>query len=59
MTRRTNATIAGITYLLSLALAFPSMATQLMWIPVAVFELVVAMWLIVKGAAVPAARMNA
>ncbi len=29
----------------------PGLVTQLMWIPVAVFELVVAVWLIVKGVA--------
>ncbi len=32
------------------------MITQLVWIPVAVFELTLAGWLIVKGAAVPVAR---
>jgi hypothetical protein len=31
----------------------PGLVTQLMWIPVAVFELVVAVWLIVKGVAPP------
>ncbi len=30
--------------------------TQLMWIPVAVFELVVAVWFIIKGVATPEAR---
>jgi hypothetical protein len=30
--------------------------TQLMWIPVAVFELVLAVWLIVKGVATPVAQ---
>lgn len=32
----------------------PGLVTQLMWIPVAAFELVVAVWLIVKGVATPA-----
>jgi len=31
----------------------PGLVTQLMWIPVAAFELVVAVWLIVKGVATP------
>lgn len=31
----------------------PAIVTQIMWIPVAVFELVVAVWLIVKGVATP------
>jgi len=30
--------------------------TQLMWLPVAVFEVVVAFWLMIKGAAMPATR---
>lgn len=29
---------------------FTGRATQLMWIPVALFEVIVAIWLIVKGA---------
>src|SRR5205814_1592999 len=112
MTRRTNARIAGIAYLLYIAVAFPSMllsdratagndiaakvvtmaqhaadirltvvlsmvggfcalalvaialplqiarvlagpATQLVWLPVAVFELVIAVWFILKGVAPP------
>src|SRR5438093_1551619 len=116
MTRRTNARIAGFTYLFYIAVAFPEMVlfdratsgegiaaklgnigqhatdvrgrmvpvslawlgvvgsawlvvglplqvagflrgpvTQLMWLPVAVFELVVAVWLLIKGVATPAA----
>lgn len=38
---------------LQLAGFFSGMATQLMWIPVALFELTIAPWLIIKGAAVP------
>ena len=38
---------------LQLAQVLTGPVTQLMWIPVAVFELVVAVWLLVKGAAVP------
>jgi hypothetical protein len=38
---------------------FSGMATQLMWIPVALFELAVAPWLIVKGAAAPTRRQPA
>src|SRR5713226_2446016 len=121
MTSRTNARIAGIAYLLYIAVAYPAMVlsdratrgngmaaklatmaahttdvrvaavlsllgcfcalvlavtlyaitrdlplqltrvltgpvTQLMWIPVAVFELVVAVWFIIKGVATPEAR---
>jgi len=32
------------------------LVTRLMWLPVAVFELVLAVWLIVKGAAAPEVR---
>jgi len=38
---------------LQLAGVLSGPVTQLMWIPVAVFELVLAVWLLVKGAAVP------
>ena len=34
----------------------PELVTKLMWMPILVFELVVAVWLIVKGAATPEAR---
>jgi uncharacterized protein DUF4386 len=34
----------------------PRLVTQLMWLPVGVFELVLALWLIVKGVATPEAR---
>src|SRR5206468_8090228 len=34
-------------------------ATQLIWIPVAVFEVVVAFWLMIRGAAMPVARVTA
>jgi hypothetical protein len=38
---------------------FSGMATQLMWIPVALFELAVAPWLIVKGVAEPSRGQRA
>ena len=38
---------------------FSGLATQLMWIPVALFELAVAPWLIIKGAAAPVRRQPA
>lgn len=38
---------------------FSGMMTQLMWIPVALFELAVAPWLIIKGAAAPVRRQPA
>lgn len=44
---------------LQLAGFFSGVVFQLMWIPVAVFELVVAPWLIVKGAAPSALRQSA
>ena len=65
MTRRTNATIAGFTYLFYIALVglplkftqvLIGVVNQLIWIPVAVFELVVAVWLMVKG--VPSPEMS-
>ena len=34
-------------------------AAQLMWIPVAIFEVLVAFWLMIKGAAMPVARVTA
>jgi hypothetical protein len=34
----------------------PELVTKLMWMPILVFELVVAVWLIVKGVATPEAR---
>jgi len=34
----------------------PGLVAQLMWLPVAVFELVLAVWLIAKGAAPQEAR---
>jgi hypothetical protein len=44
---------------IQLAGFFSGMATQLMWIPVALFELAVAPWLIIKGAAAPMRRQPA
>ena len=41
---------------LELARVLTGPVTQIMWLPVAVFELVVAFWLMIKGAAAPAAR---
>lgn len=41
---------------LQLARVLTGPVTQLMWIPVAVFELVVAAWLMIKGAAMPRSR---
>jgi len=34
----------------------PGLVTRLMWLPILVFELVLAVWLIVKGVATPEAR---
>jgi hypothetical protein len=44
---------------IQLAGFFSGMATQLMWIPVALFEIAVAPWLIIKGAAAPMRRQPA
>ena len=41
---------------LQLTEVLTGLASQLIWIPVAVFELVVAVWLIVKGVATPETR---
>jgi uncharacterized protein DUF4386 len=41
---------------LQLAQFLTGPVTQLMWLPVAVFEIVVAFWLIIKGAAMPSPR---
>ena len=41
---------------LQLARVLTGPVTQFMWLPVAVFEVVVAFWLMIKGAAAPAAR---
>jgi hypothetical protein len=41
---------------LQLAQVLTGPVTQWMWLPVAVFELVVAFWLMIKGAAMPATR---
>ena len=41
---------------LQLTEVLTGLASQLIWIPVAVFELVVAVWLIVKGVAAPEVR---
>lgn len=41
---------------LQLARVLTGTVTQLMWIPVAGFELVVAVWLMIKGAAMPPSR---
>jgi hypothetical protein len=38
---------------------FSGLAAQLMWIPVALFELAVAPWLIIKGVAAPTRRQPA
>ena len=43
--------VAGLPLQLARVLTAP--VTQLMWIPVAVFELVVAVWLMIKGADMP------
>ncbi|HXM39208.1 MAG TPA: DUF4386 domain-containing protein [Gemmatimonadales bacterium] len=43
---------------LQLARILTGPITQLMWIPVAVFELVLAVWLIIKGAAMPRSRTD-
>jgi hypothetical protein len=43
---------------LQLARVLTGPVTQLMWIPVAVFELVVAAWLMIKGAAMPRSRTD-
>jgi len=34
----------------------PGLVTRLMWLPILVFELVFAVWLIIKGVATPEAR---
>ena len=49
-------TVVGLPLQLAHVLTGP--VTQLMWIPVAVFEIVVAVWLLVKGAALPRASLN-
>jgi len=41
---------------LQLAGVLPGAATWLMWIPMAAFEIPFALWLIIKGAALPATR---
>ncbi len=43
---------------LQLARVLTAPVTQLMWIPVAVFELVLAVWLMIKGAAMPRSRTD-
>jgi hypothetical protein len=43
---------------LQLAGVLTGPVTQLMWIPVAVFEVVLAAWLIIKGAAIPRGRAD-
>ena len=49
-------TVVGLPLQLAHVLTGP--VTQLMWIPVAAFEIVVAVWLLVKGAALPRASLN-
>ncbi len=41
---------------LQLARVLTGPVTQVIWLPVAVFEVVVSFWLMLKGAAAPAAR---
>ena len=48
--------VAVVVLPLQLARVLTGPMTQLMWIPVAVFELVLAVWLIIKGAAMPRSR---
>jgi uncharacterized protein DUF4386 len=48
--------VVGLPLQLGHVLAGP--ATQLMWAPVAAFELVVAVWLMIKGAPMPAAATS-
>jgi hypothetical protein len=43
---------------LQLAGFFSGRFFDLIWIPIALFEVVLALWLIIKGAAPPAARVN-
>lgn len=47
MTLRTNARVAGVAFLSIGPLAGP------MWLPMAVFEVWLALWLIIKGVAAP------
>ena len=66
MTRMTSSRIAGSTFLLYIALGITTMvlsgratggegaAARLMWLPMAAFEIPLALWLLVRGAASPA-----
>ena len=47
MTRRSNARLAGIAW------GWSSPVTWLVWLPMLVFELALAFWLVVKGVAAP------
>ncbi len=49
--------VAGLPF--QLAGFFTGLVTQLMWIPVAIFELIVAPWLIIKGVTAPVRRQPA
>ncbi len=60
MTRSTNARLAGFTFLFYIALGIPAMVlfggslTQITWVPMAAFEIPLALWLLIKGVAVAA-----
>jgi hypothetical protein len=50
--------VAVVVLPLQLAGVLTGPVTQLMWIPVAVFEVVLAVWLMIKGAALPRSRTD-